>query len=273
MQTDPRLQSVIRIANPDPNGKALVAGTWRGPQAGVLHSVMRETVNTTEAMLRDAADVRQNRNYGPNEAGRRLRETAAAPLAKLNVAVQKFQKEKAIIRQQVRALNPVRPYSEAGHWAPQFDLRLVDAFNNMSHPKRAALLRELREAPAVRLEMAEALLRVPAEISGITEQLRAELRLGLCRMFKAAEFEALDDRIGQLRVAERALRLSVEAARSVTGLSDIAASAQDLLDFSLTGEDPVSWLPPEARQPINFTPAVSPVAPAESAPAPEPAAE
>ncbi|OOG57455.1 hypothetical protein [Polaromonas sp. C04] len=262
---DPRLQAIVKITNPDPTGKPLIAGAWRGQKAGPLHGVLSETVRTSEAMLRSAHDIRQSRHYGPAEMGQRLREVAGPTLVALNAATAKLKAQKESVRAQVSMLNPVKNYKDCGHWQATHDLRLIDWLAALPAGKRAGVLHEMREMPLVRLELAEALLRVPREICGIPDDLRAEIKLGLIKAQKPAEFEMLDTQLDQLKTTERALRLAVDATRETVGLSDIHTLAPDALAFSMAAEDPVAWLEPKPRQDVNFTPA--------SAPAPAPAGE
>lgn len=241
-------KNLIRINDPSPNGKARVIGIWPGPDAGLLAQVSRETVRETEKFLRSAHDVRGNRNFGPVETGSRLREAAAPTLKVLNENATKLSAEKEKVRLLVATVSPTKPYTELGHWQPAFDLRLIDSFHAMPVGQRGMVSHQLRLEPVMHLDLAEALLRVPRGIAGIDESLRAEIRLGLLKIFKHDEFGLLDTQVEQLAVTERALREAIEAVVEVTGTaSDLIEHAPAAFKFSRSPEDavPVSWTPPE----------------------------
>jgi len=255
--TDQHLQSLIRITDPSPSGRSRIAGTWRGSETTPVGMLTREVVRAAEGLLRNAHDIRGNRNFGPVETGTRLREAAAPTLATVNAAAIKVRAAKAELSQQMSALNPVRSYEKSGHWQAQFDLRLIDHRNALPPGQRAALDHELRQSPVLHLDMAEALLRVPREIAGIDQGMRELLRHGLMKVVKHAEFEALDVQVDQLHVAETALRHAIDSTRETTGnINDLIDHAPAAFAFATSPDDAqrVRWLtpPPESTAGPNL---------------------
>ena len=245
--TDPRIQNLVSIKDPSPTGRTRFAGAWRGNTDGPLHGIVRETVRATEGLLRSAWDVRGNRNLGPLEVGDRLREASGPALKALDGAASRLRAEKAKIAEQVRALSPVKTYEKQPAHVLTLDLRILDQHNALPLGKRAAIEHELRAAPLKHLGLAEALLRLPRELGGIDEQTRADMRVGLLRVFRHDEFEALDTQLDQLQVAESALRHAIEATRETTGnMNDLIEHAPEAFKFSTSAEDaePVRWTPP-----------------------------
>lgn len=261
--TDPRIANLIRINDSSPNGRARIAGAWRGPTDGPLGIMTREVVRATEGLLRSAYDVRANRNLGPLEVGDRLREASGPALKIANSAATKLRVMKAELRSRMQTLDPVKPYEKTGHWQPAFDLRLIDAYHAMPLGKRAALDHQMRLNPMLHLDLAEALLRVPRQIAGLDEGLRAEIRHGLQRAMKHDEFEALDVQADQMTVAENALRHAVEAVRESTGnLNDLIEHAPEAFKFSTDPEDaePLRWTPASVEPAPLVTSDSAPVA-------------
>lgn len=239
-------KNLIRIDDPSPNGKSRIVGLWPGPDDGPLAQIRREAVREVEALLRTAADIRANRHYGPSEAGTRLREAAGKPLKILNEGASKFREHREVVRTQVQMISPVQPYHKTGHWQPMFDLRLVDAYHALPASKRAAMSEQMRAEPVMHLAHAQALLRVPREIAGIDEALRAEIRLGLLKVFKRDEFNMLDIQVQQLQVTERALREAIEAVIDVGGsATEMIEHAPNAFALRTDQSSPVSWTPPE----------------------------
>lgn len=248
-----QLKNLIRIDDPSPTGKARVIGIWPGPDEGLLAQVRRETVRETEKFLRSAHDVRGNRNFGPVETGTRLREAASPTLKVLNETATKLRAEKEKVRLQVSTISPTKEYRELGHWMPAFDLRLIDNYHALPVGKRGMIDHQMRLEPVMHLDLAEALLRVPRGIAGIDERLRADIKLGLLKVFKHDEFEALNTQVEQLAVTERALRESIEAVLEATGTaSDLIEHAPAAFEYRMSPQDPVSWTPPAAVAPPQW---------------------
>lgn len=264
MNTQPK--NLIRINDPSPNGKSRVVGLWPGPDEGPLAQIRRDLVREAEALLRNAYDIRGNRNFGPVEAGTRLREAAGKPLKVLNDAASKLRERKEQVRMQVQMLNPVKGYDKTGYWQPQFDLRLIDTYHALPASKRAAMNEQMRLEPVQHLAYAEALLRVPRELAGIDEGLRAEIRLGLLKVFKRDEFERLDVEVEQLRATEQALRAVIEAVVDTTGSSaDVREHAPNAFTLRMDQSEPLSWLPPEPAASPQWTLEPKPAEPADAA--------
>lgn len=269
MNTQPK--NLIRINDPSPNGKNRIVCLWPGPDQGPLAQIRRETVREAEALLRNAYDIRGNRNFGPVEAGTRLREAAGKPLKVLNDAASKLRERKEQARQEVQMLNPVKGYDRTGYWQPMFDLRLIDSYHALPGNKRATMSAEMRREPVMHLAYAEALLRVPREIAGIDEGLRAEIRLGLLKVFKRDEFERLDIEVEQLRATEQALRAVIEAIVDTTGSSaDVREHAPNAFTLRMDQSEPLSWLPPEHKPAPQWTPEPEPAEPVGDATGGEP---
>lgn len=264
MNTQPK--NLIRINDPNPNGKSRIVGLWPGSDWGPLAQMRRETVREAEALLRSAHDIRGNRNFGPVEMGTRLREAAGKTLKVLNDAASKFREHKEAVRGQAQMLNPVKDYSKTGHWQPMFDLRMVDAYHALPASKRAAMAAQMRDEPVMHLAYAEALLRVPREIANIDEGLRAEIRVGLLKVFQRDEFERLDVEVEQLRATEQALRAVIETVIDTTGSSaDFREHAPNAFALRIDQSEPVSWLPPEPKPAAQWTPEPEPAEPADAA--------
>ena len=242
--TDPRLQNLITIA--DPSGRSRVTGSWRGSKVGVLHDILTGATQATETFLRNAHDIRGNRNFGPAETGLRLREAAGPSLKALNTAAIKLKAAKAALRDSVINLNPTKPYRDTGHWQPEFDLRLIDWFRALPVPEREAMRHQMEQSPMLHLDLAEAVMRVPRQLTGLDHNSHASIKLGLTKAFKRAEFDGIDVQLDQLAVAEETLRLGIEAVRETTGtLSDMAQHAPDALAFHSGPRETLAWLPPQ----------------------------
>lgn len=253
--TDPRIANLIRFTDPNPNGRVRVAPAWPGSQGAPLAQTTRDVVRATEGLLRNAYDIRGNRNFGPVETGSRLREASAPTLKALNTATAKIRAAKDELRSQAQMLNPAKPYERCGYWQAQFDLRIIDNYHAMPLGQRAGIEHQMREIPAMHLNLAEALLRVPREIAKIDERLRAEIRLGLLKVLKHDEFEAIDIQMQQLNVAESVLRIAVETARETTGnFTDLIEHAPDAYRFTTQEpEGELSWLPPQPKPEHRWT--------------------
>jgi hypothetical protein len=250
-----REANMIRVTAPD--GSQRIAGVWRGQKSGRLHEVVRDTVNATESLARAVYDIRGNRNFGPVEAGTRLRQATAPTLKQVNDAAVKIRAEKTALREQMRQLNPAKTYEASGHWQAQFDLRMIDWFNALPTGQRAAVEHELRTEPLMRLELAEALLRTPRELSSLPEQVRAEMRLGLIERTRTVAFEALDEKLEQLTVAENAMSLAVEKIREAGSVDDVIQHAPEAFKYLTHDADKtrLTWLPPaEPTQADTVTP-------------------
>ncbi len=242
--TDPRIQNLIKVT--DPTGRQKVAGTWRGERSGTLHSNVLKTVGAIDSFLNQAHDIRMNRNFGPVEAGQRMRSVSGPTLKAINEIAISLGNEKAMLRSQVHMLNPVKDYKDCGHWQAQFDLRLIDWFNTLPIAKKAMVEREMRESPVLHLELAEAIQRVPRPLAGVDESSRAEIRVELSKVFKAAEFAALDERIEQLTVAENALHIGIkELTEAIGSKADLIEHAPEAFKYAISdeGSRPIAWIP------------------------------
>lgn len=239
--TDPRLENLISIADPS---KSRVAGTWPGQKSGPLHNVTQDAKNAAEAVLRSAENLRSNRNLSPGEIGQRMLESSGPALKSLNAATVKLSREKDVLRQKLIDLNPTKGYRDVGHWQPEHDLRLLDHFNALPVPQREAMRLEMTKFPMLHLNLSEALMRTPPEITGLDRDSLRMIKVGLTKAFKRTEFDQLDESMNQLEVAEQTLRMSVEAIRETTGsMQDVIQNAPDAFKFSTAPPEPLGWMP------------------------------
>jgi hypothetical protein len=249
MKTDNRLENLVQINVPGRVPR--VSGVWAGPRSGTMHETTRSIVSGTENLMRAAFDIRGNRNFGPIEIGNRLREATAPTLNTVNDAGLKLGAERASLRDQMRQLNPVKGYKDCGHWQAAIDLRLIDWFCAQPIAQRSALEHQMRLAPVANLDLSEALLRVPRQLSGLKDDSREEIKLGLIKALRHAEFEEIDMRRQQLHIAEETLRVGIEMIREVGSVDDLIQSAPAAFEFTKNSETPLSWLSPAETAPLD----------------------
>lgn len=233
-----KIEDLIHIR--DPQGQTRVLGQWPGDVAGPKRAMVNRIVGSTEKLLRAAYDIRGNRNFGPIEAGERLREASGPMLKELNEHATALRQQKESLRDAVRAIAPTQSYAESGHWQAAVDMRVLDAFNALPVAEKAAMKHQLLMEPALNTPLADAMLRLPRMVTGLEHSDWQTIRVNLLRGLNRPEFDGLSQQMAQTNFAQTALRVAVEAAMETTGTrADLMEHAPAALALQATA--PIDW--------------------------------
>jgi hypothetical protein len=241
MTREIRIEDMVRIHDPKPGAPSRVLGVWPGNPTSATRVLTNNMLAATEKILRGAHDVRGNRNYGPVEAGERLREISGPSLRALNEHATTLRANKEKLRDTLCAISPVKPYDQAGHWQAMIDTRLVDAFNALSVSEKATMKHQLLSEPLMNWALADAMLRLPLLVTGLEHSERHTIKINLFKSLHAEEFSALSEQMEQVMFAESALRMAVDTAIETTGSrSDISEHAPTALELA-QASDALGW--------------------------------
>jgi hypothetical protein len=236
-----RLEDMVRIHDPAPNAPPRVLGEWPGNPTSNTRVLVNRVIGATEKFLRGAWDIRGNRNFGPIEAGERLREISGPTLKELDATATELRTQREKLRETVRAINTAKPYEQLGHWQAQIDLRLLDAFNALPGPQKAAMKDRLLAEPMLHWDLADAMLRLPLLVTGLQHAEQHTIKTNLFKSVKPDQHAALSEQMEQLAFAESAVRVAVDTAVQTTGSgADVAEHAPAALALAQPSE-PLGW--------------------------------
>jgi hypothetical protein len=236
-----KLEDLVRIRDPQQGAPLRVLGEWPGSADGPVRAMVNRIIGSTEKLLRTSCDIRGNRNFGPIEAGERLRESSGPTLKELNEVAGALKANRDALLGEVRAVNPAKPYDKCGHWQAALDLRLLDAFQALSTPERAATMHSLQNDPMQCWDLADAMLRLPRLVTGLKHEERHGIKMALFRSLKPDDFNVLSVRMDQANFAQTAMRMAVETVAEAVGThADVITHAPDAFALVQSAQ-PLSW--------------------------------
>jgi hypothetical protein len=260
---------IIEITKPHNTGRHVIGILGENTTSSTTAALNRMK-SEGERYLRAAYDIRTNRNFGSFERGERLKESSSGLLKEANGIAKEIARSREKLKSDMYAFNPVKGYSHAAPWQPEFDLRMVDAFKALPLHQQSAIKHQIadRETTFMHLNWVEAFVRLPVELSPLdfNERLQATINIG--RLLAPEELGSIERRMKEQDLLTSMLRTSLQLVGDEIGsLSPIIDGARDAWD--LTREKAPSWpfqevaakQAPELQTPTQPTPE----------PAPEPA--
>ena len=237
-----KLENLVRIRDPQPGAPTRVLGEWPGNPASSTRVLTNRMIDATEKILRGAYDVRGNRNYSPPEAGERLREISGPSLKELNAHASTLKAAKEKLRDTLLMISPATPYEKSGFWQSTIDVEIVKAFNALPVSEKALMKHQLLDSPlTTNWALADALLRLPPLVTGITHAERHTVKIELFKSLHPGEYNALNEQIEQVKFAESANRMAVETALHTIGArDDVSQHAPAALELA-QATDAVGW--------------------------------
>lgn len=221
--------------------RKVVGGIPQGIDASssTLRSILALTAKYDDTVERVLL-ARRSDSMTPSEINARVDQL----LAPLNTEVSKVVAELTLDRDvqagAMRSATITNGYEKKPTHQAFFDVRIADAFNELSPVQRAAKLVQLKSNPAVDFDLHDALQRVPGAISRITPQERNELRVSAHALFNQPAHKALDQRRELLELGTDAVRAIADGYRELVGSStDLHTAVPQVHDLIQSGR--LAW--------------------------------
>ena len=242
--TDPRLNNVVFIGGSYGTARrspGLLRGSTDAPMNKRIQSIK---VAVDEFQRRDA-DLRASRAHMTlGEIEERRRGHQSVLLKDLESHAAEVTSTREALRLRVVTASAVRPGREVDFYQSTLDREMRDQFRALSLKDRAIKLHQMLHEPLLHLSMVEALLRAPIELSGLSYEDAATMRVKVFAQRCPGEFAAMDDEVEQLNTATKAVALAcVVLGESGAGSADILREAPTAHALSVEPKT-IGWLPP-----------------------------
>lgn len=227
---DPRLQRLVRIDGG--TRPSLVVAVQTGGHDSALNSMVRGLTRTASTFRRTASEVRAATKLLDSEKGQRIGEAAAPVLKALKEATAIYRGEAHRIQTAANTASAVKPY---GDTTPLHillaDQQLVDRFERMEPTAKAILVHRCTHESAAVARWADALLRSPMEISGLTAEEHSNIRLGVLTARDPGTAKMVESELVQAEQAQRAIQLALQVLGDETpgSLTELRTMAPDVL--------------------------------------------
>ena len=238
IDTDPRLLNSIRIARPGQSDLHL--GPLTGSPTAEANVLITGVAKSAAAFMALAHEV-ETSMLSPEHRGLKMRQESAPALAALQTAADAALAHRTRVSIDMLTATVVERWSDAGvpfHVA-EITFRLIDRMNAMTPGDRASLVAQMIHEPASQRATAQAVLHVPAELSGLTHTQLEQVRVGLLMAEDPQRFENLSLQAQQINQAVRSVGtfadLISQRTGSIAGLQTLAPSALLLKSQSALG--------------------------------------
>lgn len=236
---------LLEIPSFDADRPARVAGL-RPPSTAGKHAMTAVQLVNHATEFADAASTARGSGLAPRIRAARIDESFARFAPRLE-GVAKDTRRAADESQ--KRINAVGRLSYADHAVSastvHLDLERLRRLEAMPVSGRAQIMAELARAPALHLDLAESLVRLPRDISGLDATAHAALRVALWAKSHGEEFDAMSAEMDELQLAAAAVReaagAAVDQGITAAALHEAAPTAVELASSRLS----LSW--PTAR--------------------------
>lgn len=212
MSIAPNLADLLHLAPDDTRPLRVLPQQIGG--AGSKLNIAARTVMTEAARFRKtAAEVRAHVAL-PSKRHEVISEAAAGLGAKVREAAATLREEAERVARAVASASAVRPYDDTQPLhVLMSDARLTDRYFAMSEPEQVALLARVTRNPEAHVRWAEALIRQPVELSGLSSEQHSALKRAALVALMPDTAAALDAEQQQVAHCKEALRIAAEELR------------------------------------------------------------
>jgi len=207
---DPRLERLVSIDGTAHRGRLVIAVQTGGPDS-VLNSTVRNLARVASRFRTTASEVRRAGNMLDSERGARIAEATGPLVQGLKDASRAYAAEHARIQKLAQTASAVPTYDESppSHWTVADDHALMARFERMAPVDQKILIHHCtHDAANGYLRWAQALLRTPPELSGITQEEHDAMRKGALKALNPELFDRVTNELEQAEQAQRALQLA-----------------------------------------------------------------
>ena len=200
----------LRIHSHDPDRPSRVVGLRPTGNVGRWAKATEVLVNHANIYTRDSADVRAS-GLAPRLRAERLQEVFIGFAGRLESSAKEIRDGAENLRQRMTSAGRLS-YDNVPAASVHLDLARLARLDALAPTVRARTVAELAEVPASNLSLAEALVRLPRDLTGISSELHTALRISLwAKTTGADEFTGMDNEMSELALAHAAVRESVGA--------------------------------------------------------------
>jgi hypothetical protein len=234
---DPRLKLAVWIEGTSERSRQAI-GMRSGRTGSATDAMQLAVAGAASRFVATVDDVRSSPNLTRSAQAVRIEEAAHAFAAKLKESAVTLSAEAERVKAFSMKASFTKGYEEQ---APRFDVVMADQalalrFAGLDASKRAAKLAALIHEPTQNLREAEAMLRQPMAISGLSTDEYHQIRAGVLKVFDPATYEAIRLMTDEVTQAQRALQHAATLLRreAPAALTELATTAPDLVP-ALTG--------------------------------------
>lgn len=238
------INDLLVISSHDPDRPSRVPGLRPTGAFGKWAATAMTLTTQASVFTRDSADVRAS-GLSPRLRAERLQETFATFAGRLETAAREIRGGAETLRQRINDAGRLG-YDNLPAAVVHLDLHRLQKLDAMTAAARARVIAELAEAPATNLALAESLVRLPVDLTGMSVEAHAALRVNLWAKTSGSDaFTAMDAEMSELRLAQSTVREAVGACVDLgVGASALQAAAPTAAELAAS-RFPLAW--PSAR--------------------------
>jgi hypothetical protein len=207
LEADPRLKLATWIEG-TPERQRQPIGMRSGRTGSKTDAMQLEIAAAASSFVRVVDDVRTSPNLSRSQQAQRIEEAGHNYAAKLKDAASVLAGEAEQVKSFSMRANFTKSYEER---PPRFDEVMADQtlalrFAGLDASHRAAKLAALTHEPVHNLREAEAMLRQPLAISGLTADEYHAVRAGVLKAFDPATYNAIHVMVGEVQQGQQAVQ-------------------------------------------------------------------
>jgi hypothetical protein len=223
----------------------------RGTRDARANKLTSAIISAADTYSRKIADVDASKGHMlASELTARQAAVRAEYGAALEVQAAALKALRADLDFGLQTVSPVKAGRDCDFHQVMQDRELRDILKGMKPTDRAIKIHNMLDNPLMHLPMVDAVLRVPAELTGMSYDEHRALRVKTFAALRPSEFAAMDTELEQVNTAMRALSIAASSLIESGVVANANDQTQPALHALLVAGDssPLRWLPPTVDQ-------------------------